>query len=202
MPAGTPTAIVCTSARVAWPSVVVMTVTPANWNTSFTTTPWPRDQQRVHLQRERRGDLDRQAAQVDVARDLAGHAGGGDDERAVAVGEVQADVVGLDAAGIGFGGIVDAAVGALVAEEERHFGEGEPHDLGAGRRSCAVRRSRRREGLAEDADLGRVHRAAPPARGACSSGSRACMLGAADVERALDVGRGVVDLHDRVDVRP
>ena len=38
-PLGAPTTILCTSALDAFPSVVVVTDTPANWNTSLTTTP-------------------------------------------------------------------------------------------------------------------------------------------------------------------
>ena len=43
VPDGAATATVWTSGRPALPSVVVVTVTPANWKISLTATPWPPD---------------------------------------------------------------------------------------------------------------------------------------------------------------
>ena len=150
VPLGTPTVIRWTSAIDAVPSVVVVTETPANWNTSLTTTPWPPDGEGVQLQREVSRDADRKAAQIDRARHLARHAGGGDDERAAPAGQVQADIVGG-----GIAGRIDP-VTAVVAEEELDLGEREPHDLGARCRLLLLEHRHALERLSEDADLSRI----------------------------------------------
>ena len=166
---------VCTSATPAEPCVVVATSTPANWIVSTTATAV------LFSCRVSRADRhDREPDEGDGAGDLPGEPGGGEDDRARAGGEPHADVVG-------------GAGDTRVAEEERDLGEGDPHDLRAGRRRALLERDDRLQALAHDGeadggpDLADLH----PQVGA--GGHAQADEGAADVDLPGHRGRGGVD---------